>query len=246
VARFGGATSAVSISAISNAASYAAGAVAPGEAVLIQGASIGPAALLTAQLTASGNISTNVGQTQFTFNGIPAPIVYVSAQFSTVIVPYGVAGSSTAQVVATYNGTSSVPFSVPVVATVPGIFSKNASGTGQGAIYNQDLSVNSAANPAARGTTVILYLTGEGQTVPAGQDGVVTETAISPAQTVTVSFGGTQASSYAFIGEAPGVVAGVMQINVTIPPLAPTGAAVPVIVTVGTTTSQSGLTVAIQ
>ncbi len=246
IARFGGATSAVSISAISNAASYAGGGVAPGEAVLIQGASIGPATLLTAQLTPAGNISTSVGQTQFTFNGVPAPIVYVSAQYSTVIVPYEVATSATAQVVATYAGTSSLPFTVPVVPTVPGIFSSNASGTGQAAIFNQDASVNTAKNPASRNTIITVYLTGEGQTVPAGLDGVVTETQISPAQMVTVFFGTIPATSYAFVGEAPGVVAGVMQINVTIPPLAPTGNNVPITVQVGSATSQAGLTIAIQ
>jgi len=248
IARFGGATSAVSISAISNAASYVGGGIAPGEAVLIQGASIGPATLTTAQLTAAGNISTQVAGTQFTFNGVAAPIVYVSSQYSTVIVPYEVSTATTAQVIATYNGTPSVPFTIPVVAALPGIFSSNASGTGQGAIYNQDLSVNSAKNPAARGTTVIVYVTGEGQTSPAGIDGSVTAAHISPVLPVTVNFGGVPATSYQFVGETPGVVAGVMQINVTIPQGAPTGNTVPVTVTLGTgsITSQSGLTVAIQ
>ncbi len=246
IARYGGSISTVSITSISNAASYVGGAIAPGEAVLIQGASIGPASLQTAQLTASGNISTLVAQTQFTFNGVAAPIVFVSAQASTVIVPYEVANSTSAQVVATYNGAQSLPFTIPVVATLPGIFSSNASGTGQGAIYNNDLTVNSANNAAPRGTTVILYVTGEGQTVPPGVDGSVTETQISPAQPVTVSFGGVPATSYQFVGETPGVVAGVMQINVTIPQLAPTGSAVPITVTVGSATSQSALTIAIQ
>lgn len=246
IARFGGSTTTVSISSISNAASYAGGGVAPGEAVLIQGASIGPAALQTAQLTPSGNISTLVGQTQFTFNGVAAPIVFVSAQASTVIVPYEVANSTSAQVIATYNGGQSAPFTIPVVATLPGIFATNAMGFGQGAIYNQDLTVNSANNAAARGTTVILYVTGEGQTVPAGVDGSVTAVQISPAQQVTVSFGGIPATSYQFVGETPGVVAGVMQINVTIPQLAPTGSAVPITVMVGSATSQSALTIAIQ
>ena len=40
---------------------------------------------------------------------------------------------------------------LPVRATAPGLFTANASGTGQGSILNQDNTVNSAANPAARG-----------------------------------------------------------------------------------------------
>jgi len=246
IARFGGSTSAVTIGGVSNAASFVGGAIAPGEAILIAGTSIGPATLVQAQLDANGNISTMVSDTQFTFNGVPAPIVYVSQQYSSVIVPYEVAKGSTAQIVATYKGTKSAPFTIPVVSALPGIFSANSSGTGQGAIYNQNLSHNSAAAPAARGSTVILFVTGEGQTVPPGADGVITSSMIEPAQPVTVSFGGVAATNYAYVGEAPGVVAGVLQINVTVPDLAPTGSSVPVTVSIGSIASQAGITAAIQ
>jgi uncharacterized protein (TIGR03437 family) len=251
IARFGGSVAAVSIAGISNAASYVGGGVAPGEAVLIAGSGIGPATLTTAQLTASGSVSSNVSNTQFTFNGVPAPIVYVSQQYSSVIVPYEVAGSTTAQVIATVNGMSSPAFTVPVMPSIPGIFSANSSGTGQGAIFNQNLTLNSAQNPAAIGSTVVLYLTGEGQTIPPGVDGSVTASHISPAaQPVTVTFGGVPATNYAFVGEAPGEVAGVLQINVTVPALAPTGGSVPVAVTFGSGSTsaitQSGITIAIQ
>lgn len=246
LARFGGSTSPVSIAGISNAASFAGGSIAPGEAILIAGTSIGPATLTGAQLDASGKISTQVAGTQFLFNNVAAPIVFVSAQYSSVIVPYEVASSASAQVVAIYNGSQSAAFTVPVAATVPGVFSANVSGTGQGAIFNSDLTHNSAQNAAARGSTVILFVTGEGQTSPAGIDGAVTASLIKPALPVTVSFGGTVATDYPFIGETPAVVAGVLQINVTIPQSAPTGASVPILVNVGNTPSQAGLTIAIQ
>ena len=248
LAKIGGGVPAVAIQGISNAASYASGSIAPGEAVLIAGAGIGPTSLNTAQLTASGAVSTNVANTTFTFNGYPAPIVYVSQQYSSVIVPYEVAGSSSAQVIATVNGQTSPPFTVPVVAALPGIFSANASGGGQGAFLNQNLTPNTAQNPAARGSTVVLFLTGEGQTNPNGVDGQVTASHISPAlQPVTVSFGGVPATNYPFVGEAPSEVAGVMQINVTVPTGAPAGSAVPVTVTLGNTyTTQSGITIALQ
>jgi uncharacterized protein (TIGR03437 family) len=245
IARFGGAISSVSITSISNAASYVGGAIAPGEAVYISGANIGPATLQTAQLDSKGNISSLVSQTQFLFNGVAAPIVYVSATQSSAIVPYEVSTASSVQVVAMYNGTPSQPFTMPVAPTVPGIFSANSSGTGLGAILNQDQSYNSAQNPAARGSIVALFVTGEGQTFPAGVDGRITGSQITPVLPVTVSFGGVQATSYPFIGELPGVVAGVLQINVTVPASAAAGS-VPVIVTVGTTASQSGLTIALK
>ncbi len=245
IARFGGAISSVNITGVSNAASYVGGGIAPGEAVLISGTSIGPAAIAGAALTSAGNLATTISGTQFLFNGVAAPIVYVSGQYSSVIVPYEVANASTAQIVAVYNGTQSPPFTVPVVATLPGIFSANSSGSGQGAILNQNLTSNSAQNPAARGSFVVVFVTGEGQTVPPGVDGAITESVINPVLPVSVSFGGVPATSIQFAGETPGVVAGVMQINVYVPQLAATGV-VPLAVTVGGATTQSGLTVAIQ
>jgi uncharacterized protein (TIGR03437 family) len=245
IARFGGTISSVNITGVSNAASYVSGGIAPGEAILISGANIGPASLAGAALTASGSLATTIASTQFLFNGVAAPIVYVSSQYSSVIVPYEVSTSSSAQIVAVYNGAQSPPFTVPVVAALPGVFSANSSGSGQGAILNQNLTSNSAQNPAPRGSFVVVYVTGEGQTVPPGIDGAITESVINPVLPVSVSFGGVPATSIEFAGETPGVVAGVMQINVYVPQLAPSGV-VPLTVTIGSVTTQSGLTVAIQ
>jgi uncharacterized protein (TIGR03437 family) len=50
---------------------------------------------------------------------VPAPIVYVSATQSSVIVPYEVATTASAQIVAVVNGVQSPPFTVPVVASLP-------------------------------------------------------------------------------------------------------------------------------
>jgi len=246
IARFGGSvSSSVVIEGVSNAASYVGGSIAPGEALFIAGIGIGPATLAGAALNASGNLATSVGGTQFMFNGVAAPIVYVSATQSSVIVPYELAGATSAQIVAVVNGVQSPAFTVPVVPSLPGIFTANSSGTGEGAIFNQNLSYNGPPNAAARGSTVVLYVTGEGQTMPGGIDGSVTGSQITPKLPVTVSFGGVPATSYQFIGEAPGIVAGVLQINVTIPSGSTTGN-VPITVTVGSATSQAGVTVAVQ
>jgi uncharacterized protein (TIGR03437 family) len=249
IAKFGGTTSPVLITGISNAASYVGGSIAPGEVILIAGNGIGPASIAGAALTPQGTISASVANTQFTFNGVAAPIIYVSSQYSSVIVPYEVSTTTSAQVVATVNGVSSPPFTMPVAATVPGVFSANSSGTGEGAILNQNLTHNSAQNPATRGSFVVVYITGEGQTVPPGIDGSITppppSPSITPALPVSVSFGGVPATSIEFAGETPGVVAGVMQINVYVPQLAQSGV-LPLTVTIGTVTTQSGLTVAVQ
>jgi uncharacterized protein (TIGR03437 family) len=69
-----------------------------------------------------------------------------------------------------------------VVPSVPGIFTKTQTGTGQAAALNQDGSPNSEANPAARGSTVSLFATGEGQTYTGGRVWKNRKHRIGPAQ----------------------------------------------------------------
>jgi uncharacterized protein (TIGR03437 family) len=248
IARFGGAAlgPAPSIAGVSNTASYVGGAVAPGEAILIAGALIGPSTIQGAALDSTGKVSSLVAGTRFLFDGVAAPIVYVSSSYSSVIVPYEVAGKTSTQLVAVYNGVSSAPVAVAVKAALPGIFSSDASGSGTAAIINlADGSRNSPQNPAARGSSIAFYVTGEGQTVPPGVDGSVTASLIQPALSVLVGIGGITATNVPYLGEAPGEVAGVLQINVQIPMSAPTGN-VPLVVSVGTAVSQSGITVSVK
>ena len=129
----------------------------------------------------------------------------------------------------------------------PGVYTLNQQGTGPGAILNQDgVTVNSVTNPEKRGNVIAIYMTGEGQTNPQGVDGAIIPPVASalkkPLLPVTATIGGVDAP-VAYAGSAPGLVSGVMQVNVTIPPTAPTGT-VPVVVTVGTAKSQSGTSAA--
>jgi len=133
-----------------------------------------------------------------------------------------------------------------VSATVPGIFTKGSTGSGQGAIINQNGTVNSDANPASPGDIVLIFGTGEGQTSPMGIDGSVT--GANPPQPlaspVSVTIDGMPAS-VKYDGAAPGLVAGVFQINVKIPKNAGSGD-LPVLVTIGNATTQAGVTVAVK
>lgn len=97
---------------------------------------------------------------------------------------------------------------------------------------------------------MVLYLTGEGQTSPAGVTGSVTvapplrPVTPQPLLPVNVFIAGQQAT-VSFYGEAPGIVAGVLQVNVQIPLGAGTGD-LPVQVSVGANRSQLGVTVSVQ
>lgn len=230
---------------IVNAAGYNKGAVAPGEIVTIFGAGIGPTVLAGLQLNASGNVASTLGGVTVNFNGHAAPLIYVSATQISAIVPYSVAGLASTQLQIQYLGTTSAAMTVPVTDAVPALFTADSSGTGAAAILNQDNSVNTAGNAAAKGSIVVLFGTGEGQTLPGGADGVLANAVYpKPVLPVSVSIGGLNADVL-YAGAAPGQVAGLIQVNVRIPDGAGSGA-MPVVLTVGTRSSAAGLTVAVQ
>ena len=132
---------------------------------------------------------------------------------------------------------------VIVAAASPGLFSVSQDGKGQALATNQDGRPNSASNPAARGATITLYGTGQGQVSPPVADGAPAPADV-PSNTVAVptsdgktcltsqpsiclalgtsSFGEIQSS-----GLAPGYI-GMWQITIKIPQDVPPGNAVPV------------------
>jgi uncharacterized protein (TIGR03437 family) len=65
----------------------------------------------------------------------------------------------------------------------------------------------------------------------------------APVQPILVSTGGQ--ALYTYAGEAPGMVAGVMQLNVQIPAGVPSGP-LEVLVSIGGVSSQRGITVSVQ
>jgi uncharacterized protein (TIGR03437 family) len=117
---------------------------------------------------------------------------------------------------------------------------------GAGAILNQDYSLNSPAHPAAPGSVVMIYSTREGQTDAPGVDGQIAGTTLpQPRLPVSVTIGGVTAEVL-YAGAAPGLVAGVLQVNARVPEGTPAGAAVPVALIIGTASSQAGVTLAVQ
>jgi uncharacterized protein (TIGR03437 family) len=239
-------TATLAASGIVNAASYTGGSVSPGEIVTLFGSFPGPATLVGLQL--NGNIvSNNLSGAQVFFDGVAAPMVYAKAGQMAAVVPYEVNGRSVTQVQVSYQGQTSNSVSMPVNAVMPGVFSFDSTGHGEGAIINQDGTINSASNPAPLGTIVAVYATGEGQTIPAGIDGQV-DSAPAPVpvvQPVGASVGGLNAPVL-YAGGAPGLVAGVIQVNVQIPAGLTSNGAVPLLLSFGGQNSQTTITVAVQ
>jgi uncharacterized protein (TIGR03437 family) len=212
------------VTAVTNAASNLTGPIAPGELVVLYGSGLG-------------------GVQSVLFNGLSGPLLYATGSQLGAVVPYGVT-IGTAQVVVQGAGTSSAPVSVAVAATAPGVFTADGSGRGQAAALNQDGTPNSPSAPAAAGSTISLFATGEGQTSPPGVDGKPAGAVLpTPVASVSVTIGG-QAANVTYAGGAPGVIAGVMQVNAVVPNVVSGNAAV--VVTIGGVASQSGVTMAVK
>ncbi len=239
------------LTALRNGASYIPGSVAPGEIVYLEGVNIGPPALTTLRLNAQGRVDTTLGDTRVLFDGIAAPLIWVWNDKLSCIVPYDVAGRVTVGVQVEYKGQLSSGLQFTVTDAAPGVFTLNQQGSGQGAILNQDYSVNgplsTSTRPAARGSVVMIYATGEGQTSPAGVDGKVNSSQPYPAPQLPVSIviGGLEAEVL-YAGAAPGFVSGALQINVRVPAGVSPGDDVAVQVRVGARSAQSNVTMTVQ
>ena len=244
---------------ISNSASGAFGAIAPGELITIKGTNLGPANPATFSVIAGTpeTVSSTLDGVQVTFDGIPGTPTYVSSTQINVIVPYEIAGRSSTNVVVSYQSEQSSPIPQNVANYAPGIYTFSATGAGQAAALNQNYSLNGPSigivvngtslntTPAAPGTDIIVYITGAGVTSPAGTTGTVTPS--SPLQYVanaTATIGGVNAV-VAFAGAAPGEVTGVVQLNITVPANV-TGNALPLMITINGVTTPAGATVAVQ
>jgi uncharacterized protein (TIGR03437 family) len=234
------------ITAVVNGANFAATAVSPGELVAIFGKNLGPSQLIHSQVDSNSQVGATLAGTQLLFSGIRAPLLYVSANQVGAVVPFGLPGPNT-QVQVLYQSVPSSSTTVPVIPATPALFSIDGTGTGSGAILNQDGSLNSADNPAAPGSVVILYATGAGNLKPSASDGSVIGTPPFPRPVLPVTvFIGKQTAEVLYAGAAPGMVAGVLQMNVRIPDTTPPGSSVPVAFMVGNYSSSNSVTLAVQ
>lgn len=202
---------------------YPEGAVAPGEIVTLWGS----------------NFPSNP---VVTFDSRAAPILYASPNQINAVVPFEVKPPATVVSVETARG-----FVLPVFPAVPGLFTANGSGFGQLAALNQDRTVNSSANPAKAGSAVSLFLTGLGTMSPPiadGQAGPLQSPFPTPVLSISAQINKTDAPVL-FAGQAPGLIAGAIQLNLHIPEGTPAGDVV-VTVYVGNYQTIGSATIAVQ
>jgi uncharacterized protein (TIGR03437 family) len=215
-----------SISCITSAANGAfhgtANTVAPGEIVNILGNGIGPAQTLTA-LTASGQIPTSLGGVQVLFNETPAPILSAGPNQIQVVVPFEAGSASlnwfaySAEVDILNAAAAVEPSSVLVTPAVPAVYTSGTASL-QALMINQDGTLNSAQDPAPQGSIVTVYATGLNNTQPALETGEIVKTAAPLALAGQIDLSSDlSAVNITYAGAAPGMVAGLAQINFQVP-----------------------------
>ncbi|MDP9053826.1 MAG: hypothetical protein M3N93_05930 [Acidobacteriota bacterium] len=154
------------------------------------------------------------------FNGAPAPLFYAGPNQINFEVPMSApqSGYADLQVIDVASGRILGDTTVTMTQTLPGLFTQAGNGSGAAAALNQDNTLNTAAHPAAQGTVITLFGTGQGFISGAPPDGNVSNAQLQTASTPTLIMGtgAVPAGNIKYSGLAP-TLAGVWQINVLIP-----------------------------
>ena len=198
--------------------------LAPGEVVNIFGEALGPEQPASATFDSAGRLPRNLAGTEILINGIPAPILHASSRQVTAIVPFRLAGAATAIVVVRRNGEDGNPMHLPVGAAEPEILhgATDAAGLVYAAALNEDGAINCQAGLADPGSLMTIFLNGAGMLTPTPDDGAMGRVGERTVLTITAAFRhhhmGNVPVEILYAGAAPGLVAGVTQVNFRLPP----------------------------
>ena len=193
----------------------------PSELISLYGIDVGPQSPIIGQI-ANGAFTSALGGFQVLFDGIAAPLLYVGPTQINTIVPHEVAGQDYTHLrIASPSGTVDGPI-LAVRPAEPEIFVNSQ--TNLAAALNQDSSINSPENPAKPGSVVSIFTTGNGAL--SWNNGQVVPTNSPAANPLPVSIlvpPNATSLEVLYAGDAPGIVAGVSQINFRLPDSFPAG-----------------------
>ena len=187
--------------------------IAPGALISIYGTNLAPGDAHAPATPLPKSLSGIV----VSINGIPAPLLFVSATQINAQAPFELAPGP-ATVVVHGGALESPAVKVEVRAAAPGILA--LAGDRALAVNYPGGALNTAQNPVHPGEYVVVYLTGQGlvdRTVPSGAESPA-DPFVLPLAPVSAKLGG-KAAEIAFAGLAPGFV-GLLQINLLVPDIA--------------------------
>ncbi len=201
------------ISGVVDSASQQTG-VSPGALVTLYGLNLGPETGRGTELDSSGRVTALLAGVQITFDGLPAPLLYVSRNQINAVAPVALMGRSRVTIQISTGGRTA-SFSAMVNERQPGLFTLSGNGRGLAVALANGL-LNSESAPVARGSIATVWASGLGEFSTALRDGEVPRVADPLRQTPRVTIGG-QAAEVLYAGTAPGFVGGVVQLNLVIP-----------------------------
>jgi len=241
-------TPAVTSGGVSNAANGMT-PVTPGSLVSIYGTNLAAGLAQADSIPLSGTLN----KVSVTFNGVQAPLLFVSGGQINAQLPWNVLSSGTTgtvNVVVTNNGTASSPQSLQVGPFSPGIFAINNIAVA----INPDGSVAAPAGAIPGITTkpakiadpggLVILCTGLGAVSPAATSGAASLDTLRTATTTPTVLVGGKSVPVVFAGLSPQFV-GVNQINVSLPAGTPAGDKVSLQIQVGGVTTSDVVTIAV-
>jgi uncharacterized protein (TIGR03437 family) len=226
-----------------NAAIQAFTALGPGSIIAIYGARLAestasagtlplPTQLVDTQVfvagTGAGGASTGL---------INLPLFYVSEDQVNAMVPYEVSVNTSLQLLVQRGSTYSMPVQVDMAQSQPALVSRGGLPGSAGLLYVYPASggpayLMSPQAPAHAGDTMVIFCTGLGAVNPAVSDGAAPGAQFSNTVTTPQVMVGGLPAQVQFSGLAPNF-AGLYQVNAVLPSGTPTGAAVPMMLSIG-------------
>jgi len=206
---------------IVNSASFApiTNDVAPGEYVTLFGSGMG-----TTAGAPSLPLPDTLGGASVMVDSIPAPLLLASAGLLNILLPNETPTYDFATFVVSVGSASSKPVTVYTASTAPGVFTSTANGVGPADVFHLNYTYVTSANPAVAGETLFFYATGLGATTPSVPDGAAAPSTLPLAQVndpnlevdIFDSSGNDTTVTIASAVLVP-TLAGVYQINFTVP-----------------------------
>ena len=210
------------------------GPIAPGEIVCLlgPGSAIVPDELAAASLTVL-------------MNGIRAPILYQGSHQVNAIVPFGIESQPTALIEVQAQNRTLAAAQMPVSHCTTWYFHAGFERRRRRVDSERRLQCQFTENPAARGGIVMVFATGFGQMIRPGIDGESAQEGIAFKAPVNATIA-DKAADVLYAGSAPGLVAGMAQINYAFPLTYSANLLAPLVVRVAGVPSQDGLTLAVR
>jgi uncharacterized protein (TIGR03437 family) len=169
---------------------------------------------------------------QVLFDGVPAPVYYVSPGQINFLTPWNAAtsGQSEVQIQKISTGQILAAGLISMNSVSPGIFmgARISATSVQAAVINQDGTINGPTNPAPRGSVIAIYATGQGFISGAPADGAPASPCLTTPYTPRVFLGvgftdsvavqtGEKVPDGGYVTYSGTCVPGLWQVNVQIP-----------------------------